>query len=268
MTRIIVVDHSPETARLAGGYLCDEGYDVSTADNAGAAMALLTARQADLLLLDAAMPDGVALDLCRQLKSHAELRQVEIILTESRCATDDIRAGLAAGARDYLLDPSNKDMLLGRVKKVLQAAADHETIARMNRHMEALLAAQRQTEASLVLQQYLRTLLQASGARLVVFDADFRLRYVDPQWRAVLGDGDGKLCHEYFHGRYAAREESPAGQALRSGRPVRSEQIVPPPDGPCWHVTSVPFQSAQGQWLVGEIYLPVAGVVTLGPQGA
>jgi DNA-binding response OmpR family regulator len=257
MVKIVLVDHSPETAQRSGRYLCEEGYDVSTADNVAAAMELLAAQRPDLLLLDLALPDRAALDLCRQLKSDPNLRQIEIVLSESRCASDDVREGMAAGADDYLIEPSSKEMLLARVRSVLRARTDQETIGRMNRHLEARIVAHRQAEATAAaLQQYLQIVLEASGAHLDVLDADFNLRYVDPQWSAALGDYHGKQCHEYFPGRYAAREESPVAEVLRTGRPAVTEQVLPGPGGPHWRVTSIPFQDEKGQWLVAEIHVP------------
>ena len=257
MVKIAVVDHSPETAQRWGRYLCEEGYDVSVAHTAAAALELVAAERPDLVLLSLAMPDRAALDLCRQLKSDPRLRQIDIVLAEGRCASDDVREGMAAGADDYLVEPSSKEMLLARVGSVLRARTERETIARMNWHLEARIVAHREAEATAgALQQYLQLLLGATAAHLDVLDADFNLRYVDPQWHAALGDYHGKQCHEYFPGRYAAREQSPVAEALRTRRPAASEQVLPGPGASRWRVTSIPFQDEKGQWLVAEIHLP------------
>jgi DNA-binding response OmpR family regulator len=259
MVKIAVVDHSPETAQRWGRYLCEEGYDVSVAHGTAAALELVAAERPDLVLLSLALPDRAALDLCRQLKSDPDLRQIEVVLAEGRCTSDDLREGMAAGADDYLIEPSSKEMLLAGVGSALRARMARETVARMNRHLEARIVAHRAAEAAAAaLQQYLQVLLGASGTHLDVLDADFNLCYVDPQWRAALGDYHGKQCHEYFPGRYAAREGSPVAEALRTGRPVVSEQVLPGPDGPRWRVTSIPFQSEEGRWLVAEIHVAAA----------
>jgi len=256
MVKIAVVDHSSETAQQWGRYLCEEGYDVSVALGTAAALELVAAERPDLVLLSLALPDRAALDLCHRLKSDPQLGQIEIVLAEGRCASDDVREGMAAGADDYVIEPCSKEMLLAGVGSVLRARTARETIARMNRHLEARIVAHREAEAAAgALQQYLQLLLGASGAHLDVLDADFNLRYVDPQWRAALGDYHGKQCQEYFPGRYAARQESPVAEALRTGRPVVTEQVLPGPGGPHWRVTSIPFQDEQGQWLVAEIHV-------------
>ena len=223
MAKIVVVDQSPETAQRSGRYLCEEGYDVSTADNAAAALELLASRRPDLLLLDLALPDQGAVDLCRQVKSDPELRQTEIVLTDGQCTSEGLRQAMAAGADDYLIEPFSKDMLLAHVRTVLRAKTDQETIGRMNRHLEARIAAHRLAETTAaVLQQCLDLLVEATGAHLDVLDADFNLRYVDPQWRAALGDYHGKPCHEYFPGRYAAAGRVAGGRGP-ANRPARGQ---------------------------------------------
>jgi DNA-binding response OmpR family regulator len=258
MAKIIVIADLLETAERSGRYLWEEGYEVSTAASGAAALEMLAAERPDLVLLDLDMPELEVLDLCRRLKADPQLRDIAIVLAEGRWPSEDIRQGMGAGADDYVVEPSSREMLLARVQSVLRKKTDQDTIGRMNRHLEARIVAHQEAEARAgAFEQYLRLVVDATGARLAVIDADFKLRYVDPPRRAALGDYHGKTCAEYFPGRYAAWEQSHVAEALRTRQPVVvSEQAPSGQDGPRRRVTSIPFQDEKGQWLVAEIHVP------------
>ncbi|MGD0897667.1 MAG: response regulator [Thermoguttaceae bacterium] len=262
MAKIVVIANSPETAQRSARYLNEEGYDASTTTSGVLAMEVLAAESPDLVLLDLALPDHQALDLCRRLKSDPQLCEIAVVLGGAVSQSDDVRQGMADGADDYLIGPSSKELLLARVRSVLRARTDRDTIARMNRHLEARIAAHKATEeAAAAMEQYVRLFVAVVGARLHVVDADSNLRYVDPHLRSALGDYHGKTCDGYFPGGYAARERSPAAEALRTLRTVVTEQVSSGETGLPWRVTSIPFQNERGEWLVAQIHVaPGSGV--------
>ncbi len=254
MVSIVVVDHVPETAERWCRYLCEEGYEVAAAHGAAAALEVLAAEQPELVLVDLALPAEEVSDFCRHLKSDPQWQDVAVVLAEGELQSGALREGMAAGADDYVVEPCNKEILLGRVRSVLRARTDRDTITRMNRHMAARIEAQEAAEAArAALDLYLRHFVEHSGSHLDVVDAQLKLRYVDPAWRAVLGDYHGKTHEEYFPGRYATRPESPLVEALRTRQTIVVEHAVPAELGCIWRASSVPFTDEQGQWLVAEI---------------
>ena len=101
-------------ALTAHGYLIE-----LCADGASATTALANAA-ADLVLLDAGLPDVDGFTLCRQIReSYPDL---PIVLVTARDSEIDIVVGLDAGANDYVTKPFSMNILLARVRAHLRTA--------------------------------------------------------------------------------------------------------------------------------------------------
>jgi len=67
------------------------------------------------------MPGRTGLEVCRALRAEADLqlRQVPVVLLTSRAEQEDIAAGFAAGATDYLTKPFKPSYVRSRVRSWL-----------------------------------------------------------------------------------------------------------------------------------------------------
>ncbi len=82
------------------------GYEPIVAEDGEAAWQILKENNAPLLLLiDWEMPKLDGLDLCRRIRQELEQVLPFIILLTARSDTDDVVAGLEAGANDYIAKP-------------------------------------------------------------------------------------------------------------------------------------------------------------------
>jgi adenylate cyclase len=81
------------------------GYETLQAADGQEALAAVTQHHPDLVLLDVMMPNIDGLETCRQLKSDAALAFTPVILVTAKAATQDVVAGLEAGADEYLTKP-------------------------------------------------------------------------------------------------------------------------------------------------------------------
>ena len=99
--------------------LRQEGYDVSVADTAGAALDLARAAPPDLILLDVGLPDLNGVEACRRLRAF--WAGPVIMLTARRRETDTV-IGLDAGADDYVVKPFAQSELLARIRAGLRRA--------------------------------------------------------------------------------------------------------------------------------------------------
>ena len=70
----------------------------------------------ELLLLDWEMPSLSGFELCRRVREHEKGDPSFIILLTSRTSTDDIVAGLEAGANDYITKPIESAELEARLR--------------------------------------------------------------------------------------------------------------------------------------------------------
>src|SRR5580693_868408 len=115
---ILVVE---DDARLRGQlsrYLADNGYRVSTAEDAATARDQLRFLQPDLLVLDVMMPGETGLALTESLRREAI--DLPVLLLTARGAPEDRIAGFEAGADDYLAKPFEPRELLLRIRAMLR----------------------------------------------------------------------------------------------------------------------------------------------------
>ena len=114
-TPILVADDDPVSRDYIGGILETEGYCLVTADNGRSAIELIDREQVRLALFDWEMPSPTGPELCRMLRAQTD-RYVYMILVTSRTAREDLLAGLATGADDYVTKPVDPAELLLRVR--------------------------------------------------------------------------------------------------------------------------------------------------------
>ncbi len=120
---ILVVDDDRRLRDLLRRYLTDNGYLVTTAENAADARARLSGLAFDLLVVDVMMPGESGLSLTRALRAEST---VPILLLTAMGEPEDRVAGLECGADDYLPKPFEPRELLLRIGNILRRAAPAE----------------------------------------------------------------------------------------------------------------------------------------------
>tara|TARA_R110002110_G_scaffold283949_1_gene498122 strand:- start:1530 stop:2237 length:708 start_codon:yes stop_codon:yes gene_type:complete len=116
---ILVVDDDRRIRELIKRYLSENGYRITTAENAADARAKLASLEFDLLVLDVMMPGETGLELTASLRRSSA---VPILMLTARTETDDRIAGLERGADDYLGKPFEPRELLLRIATILRRA--------------------------------------------------------------------------------------------------------------------------------------------------
>jgi DNA-binding response OmpR family regulator len=84
----------------------------------------------DLLILDWQVPDLSAADVVREVREKLAV-DLPVIFITGRFGEDDIVAGLAAGASDYLIKPLRRSELMVRVQAQLRRAYPARTAAEL-----------------------------------------------------------------------------------------------------------------------------------------
>jgi len=98
--------------------LGDEGFTVTTAGTAQAALAVSENQQPDLFVIDVMMPQVDGFELCRRLRtSH---RDAVIVFLTARAELESRVSGLDIGADDYLTKPFEPAELVARVKAAMR----------------------------------------------------------------------------------------------------------------------------------------------------
>jgi DNA-binding response OmpR family regulator len=118
--RVLIVDGDAEYAAITTEALRRDGHDVTTAAGARPASRVLGG-PIDLVLLEAQLPDGSGLDLCRRIRARRPA--LPVIFVSARACIADVVAGLDGGADDYVAKPFHPSELNARVRAVARRAA-------------------------------------------------------------------------------------------------------------------------------------------------
>jgi DNA-binding response OmpR family regulator len=94
------------------------GYQLASAVDGEAALALLQKRQVDVCLMDWEMPKLSGLEVCKWLRAGNLSSTPYVILITSKDQPEDIQAGYEAGADDYLTKPCDLKYLRRRIATV------------------------------------------------------------------------------------------------------------------------------------------------------
>src|SRR5438093_1231873 len=119
--RVLVVDDDRRLRDMLRRALSSAGYDVDTAEDGGRALAAISARAFDLVVLDVLMPGVDGLGVARRLRQRGD--PTPVLMLTARDAVTDRVAGLDAGADDYLVKPFSIEELLARVRALMRRAS-------------------------------------------------------------------------------------------------------------------------------------------------
>ncbi|HEY8414017.1 MAG TPA: response regulator, partial [Pyrinomonadaceae bacterium] len=143
--RLMIVDDEEAARYGMRRALTTLGYNITEANSAEAARALLKQNEADLLLLDVNLPGLSGLDFLRELKSANGNGPLVIIVTahgSERMAVEAVKAG----AYDYLSKPFEVDDL----RLVVKNAAETLQLRRENYSLRRRIEVERSQRGALI----------------------------------------------------------------------------------------------------------------------
>ncbi|MCW2494357.1 response regulator [Jatrophihabitans sp.] len=120
---VLIADDDDDLRRLVEVVLLKAGIDAEAVNGGVPALAAARNSQRRLVVLDVKMPDLNGLEVCRQLKSDESTARSQVLLMSSDSSHDDVEAGYAAGADDYLPKPFRPSELVRRVSRLLISPA-------------------------------------------------------------------------------------------------------------------------------------------------
>ena len=119
MKKILLIEDDVDLYALLKYNLEREGFRLVGANTGKGAVELCAREHPDLIVLDIMLPDSDGLDICKRLRSHAELSSIPIIFITARASETDRIVGLELGANDYII---KGDLSFAQIK---QLVADH-----------------------------------------------------------------------------------------------------------------------------------------------
>ncbi|HEY9044998.1 MAG TPA: response regulator transcription factor [Ohtaekwangia sp.] len=112
--RLLIVEDETKVAEVLKRGLTEAGYEADVAFDGQIGLRLAKSGNYDLILLDINLPLLNGLELCKQLREKDEITPV--LMLTALGMSDDIVAGLDAGADDYLPKPFRFNELYARIK--------------------------------------------------------------------------------------------------------------------------------------------------------
>jgi two-component system chemotaxis response regulator CheY len=119
---VLVVDDYKTVVRIIHNLLTQAGFtDVDTAADGGEALEKMKARKYGLVISDWHMAPVDGLELVKQAKANADLKDTPIILVSAETAPDRVEIARGAGAIGYLVKPFDAETLKTRIERALAA---------------------------------------------------------------------------------------------------------------------------------------------------
>jgi two-component system KDP operon response regulator KdpE len=114
----LVVDDEPPIRKLLRVGLASQGYAVSEAPSAKAAIELLRTELPDLILLDLGLPGMTGLELLGKWRGDG--LDIPVVILSSRTDEAGIVSALELGADDYVTKPFGMNELVARIRVALR----------------------------------------------------------------------------------------------------------------------------------------------------
>ena len=115
--RILLVEDDPNFGRILKDYLTINNYEVSLAVNGIEGFEKFNRSDFDLCILDIMMPFKDGLTLAKEIREVNEL--IPLIFLTAKNLKDDVLKGYKIGADDYLTKPFDSEILLAKIKSIL-----------------------------------------------------------------------------------------------------------------------------------------------------
>ena len=134
--RILIAEDDATSRMVLASILTGEGFDVTSAEDGGAAWQLLQQPGApSLAIVDLMMPGLDGLELVRRVRALPNAVPPYLIIVSTKDDKADVVAGLGAGANDYLTKPYDPGELRARIEVGRQLI---ETRIALNEKVEEL----------------------------------------------------------------------------------------------------------------------------------
>lgn len=120
MSTILVVDDSRTEMQVITSCLQRGGLTVETANNAEEALAKISSKKPDAIVLDVVLPGRSGFEFCRDLKAEAGTSKIPVVMCSTKGSEMDKFWGKKQGADAYITKPIDQEELLQTIKQLIK----------------------------------------------------------------------------------------------------------------------------------------------------
>jgi two-component system cell cycle response regulator DivK len=117
---ILAVEDQEDNMQILRDLLTSAGYEIVEAENGEQALAAVSKRRPDLILMDFQIPIIDGYEATRRIKADPALRLIPIIAVTSHALSGDEEKARAAGCDDFVAKPYSPRHLLAKVRQYLR----------------------------------------------------------------------------------------------------------------------------------------------------
>lgn len=121
--KVLIIEDDAAIRAYAVLILKRAAYEVAEAPDGKAGLDRAREFKPDLVVLDLMMPGLHGYEVCSRLRADKSFNGVKVLITSSKSYAADLDAAKSSGADSYLMKPYKAEQLAGRVRDLLEGAA-------------------------------------------------------------------------------------------------------------------------------------------------
>ncbi len=161
---LLIVDDVADNRAILARRFQRRGFEIVEASSGREALALVSSRHFDTVLLDVMMPEMDGTEVLRRIRASHPASALPVVMVTAKSQSEDVVNALALGANDYVTKPVEFDVALARVNSQIErkraedeARHNAERLRLLNEELEArvsertarLVAANQQLETEI-----------------------------------------------------------------------------------------------------------------------
>lgn len=217
---VLAVDDDPVALEIVRGTLHPDGYEVVTAPDATAALALLgTDARIDIVVSDLMMPGIAGLELCERVRSDPQRRHLPWLFLTAFADRRVRHDAFAVGADGFLAKPVDDDELLVRVRAMVQVA-ETRAPAEVRDRLEKVLTT---IDEGIAVVDAQGTVVQANDAAVRLLGLDTPMTDLGAHLRRAFLPANPDAVGTGVPARYERRPDAAGGEHIEL---TRSEEVA------------------------------------------
>ena len=173
MQKVVIIDDEPTTLSILE-HAVSTLADVILVSQSTRAFSTIKETKPDIIILDINMPEMSGFDVCRELKSSQDTRDIPVILITSLADSENEQIALSLGAIDFITKPIDIELCKMRVRNHLTIQRQKKMLTDVNSALEAE-------------KKQLAITLKSIGDGVISIDASGDVTFINPVAQRLTG---------------------------------------------------------------------------------